>query len=957
MKLPRIWETSLLHEDIERGVLTEASFAVEFWAVLAGRAPKVYMDPMEFFAKTYKTSDLRAILVNALRRTARGTGSPVAIISTEFGGGKTHAMISLYHTFRSPDEVKPYLEKWGVIREADVLSPPKASVVVFDGRNVSPSAIDRPRTLWGVLADQLGRYADVERYDKEGKPPVLDLINQVFLSEEPVVFLLDELVYYLANAESEEIGRTTLARLTVNFLMALMTAVAHSQRSLLLLTLTGEQAAFRRYVDEIARKAKARMSREEQEELEGQLRVLAGDLQSMAARISSFGAPVRAEEVYGVVRTRLFREVDEEAAEKAAKDYFSYYHARAEHFPERSREAAYLERLRKSYPIHPELIDILYERISTIPDFQKTRGLLRLLALILRDEYKKAPEDAYYLMPHCVDLTHSEVLGELTDKLGRGQFRPVIAGDIVRGDGGAKSQRIDSRLEVKMARKAATALYLYSLIGAGRESGATLRDLNLCLLDPKKDPTPAATALDALRKELWFLQESGAMYFFTVEPNINAVIDDYTKVVNTSDVKEEIQKTLQNHFPKAKTFFTPLIWTSEVSDSKEAKLVVVDYEKGTVSDDEPPHHVTTLYDRVAEAGQLRTFKNTVFFLVCQEGLKEQMMDDARRYAAVIAAEKDERIRMDKAFLKKLLAKKSEAKTDLNAAVTVAYRYLYYPGEGGLKALALAPISGRKTLGEVCYEALKDRKIFETLNPDAIVDKLDPWRQKEEPTVTDILDMFKTYPDLPLPKTDMVIFDTLKSGVANSVFGYRDGRRDYLGESVTVRADGKIIGKEDVKKPPSAPPGRPPTGVGPTPAPTMIQVTLRFEDLSQLDRIDPSKGLKMTSLKFRGGSQVATVASQFNTLALRGVKGYADLNVSLGDLLTLSGRIPINLFKLGVAQPINSLSRALKMSPDVEVAFKELEGAIADDEFKEKLKNQAELLFRIEQGAEIDVVLS
>jgi hypothetical protein len=959
MKLPKIFETSSLHEDIERGMLTEASFAAEFWAVVARKAPKVYKDPADFFKKTYRTSDLRAILVNALRRTAKGSGSPAVIISTEFGGGKTHALIALYHTFVSPNEARTHLDKWGVLREADVLSPPESKVVVFDGRNVSPSAEDRPRTLWGVLAEQLGSYAELKKYDKQGKPPALDIINEAFLREEPVVFLLDEVVYYLANAESEVVGNTTLARLTVNFLMALMTAVAHSERSLLILTLTGEQAAFKRYVDEIARKAKAGMSAEEQEELEEQLRVLAGDLQSLAARVSSFGSPVRAEEVYGVVKARLFREVDESAAEKAAKEFFSFYHSRAENFPERARETTYLDRLRKSYPIHPELIDILYERVSTIPDFQRTRGLLRLLALILRDVYKKKPEEAYYVMPYFVDLTNSEILGELTDKLGRGEFRPVIASDIARQDGTAKAQRIDSRLEVKTAKKVATSIYFYSLIGAGRESGCTHKDLNLCLLNPDEDPTPVATALGALKKELWYIHESGAMYFFTTEPNINAVIDDYMKVVGENDVREQIEKILEGHFKKP-TIFKPIIWIDEVPDNREPKLIVIDYQKGTTSDAKPPRYVETLYERVEEGGQLRTFKNTVFFLVCQEGLKEQMLEEGRRYAAAIAAEKDERVKMDRRILKKLLAKKSESKTSLNASVAVSYRYLYYPGEGGLKTFVLSPITGTKTLVEACYEAVKDRKIFEMLSPDVIVEKLDPWRHKEEPTVTDILDMFKTYPDLPLPKTDKVIYETLRKGVADSFFGYRNGK-DHIDEFIIVEADGKIIKKEEVKKPPAPPtpptikvakPEGPPTAL-PTPK---ITAFLSYQNLADLNKIDPSKRQRIASIRFKGGLEVAAVATQFKTLALKGAKGSAILQVNLGKLLNLSGTIPLDLLKLSVIHPLNSLSSALKVKPNVEILFSNLEGVIADENFKDKIGKQAEVLFKVDKEAVVEVEL-
>jgi len=282
--------------------------------------------------------------------------------------------------------------------------------------------------------------------------------------------------------------------------------------------------------------------------------------------------------------------------------------------------------------------------------------------------------------------------------------------------------------------------------------------------------------------------------------------------------------------------------------------------------------------------------------------------------------------------------------------------LYYPGESALKTIVLSPISGRKTLAEACYEALNERKIFETFAPDVIVEKLDPWKHKEEPTITDILDMFKTYPDLPLPKTDQVIYETLRNGVAKAFFGYRDETRDHIDEFVTIEADGKIIRKEDVKMPPTPPPvgvPPPPVGVKPPPAPPKLTISLSCQNLSDLEKIDPSKKRRITSIKFKGGLQVAAVATQFKTLALKGVKGYTDLEVSLGNLLTLSGRIPINLLKLSVIQPLNSLSNALKVEPNVEVFFTDLEGAIADEAFKDRIRKQAEVLFQVDRQAIVE----
>lgn len=85
------------HQDVATGEFLQAEFAADLGKVHAGSAPSEYSNPKEFFSRTYLTEGLSTLLAGAAKRLSQNGGDPVVELQTNFGGGKTHSMLALYH--------------------------------------------------------------------------------------------------------------------------------------------------------------------------------------------------------------------------------------------------------------------------------------------------------------------------------------------------------------------------------------------------------------------------------------------------------------------------------------------------------------------------------------------------------------------------------------------------------------------------------------------------------------------------------------------------------------------------------------------------------------------------------------------------------------------------------------------------------------------------------------------
>ncbi len=257
--------------------------------------------------------------------------------------------------------------------------------------------------MGGEIGRQLNQYEIVKTYDQEMRRPDADTLAKLINStNKPVLIMLDELVNYLKDAKAESVGEQNLAEVTVSFFHTLTDVIVNSKKAMFILTLPGTESAYNEET-EILEQYKTK-------------------IKEISGREASFTVPMEKSEIYDVIRKRLFRTVDRQYSIEVAENLLKYYAEHQELFPTDVLSNDYRTKISKSYPFHPALVDLLYERIGTIAEFQKTRGVLRLLSHVLKNIYYNIDEieSDPIITPGIVDLNDMSIFQELTNKIAKG---------------------------------------------------------------------------------------------------------------------------------------------------------------------------------------------------------------------------------------------------------------------------------------------------------------------------------------------------------------------------------------------------------------------------------------------------------------------------------------------------------------------------------------------------------
>lgn len=781
MSLSRVWEAVEPYPEVKKGVISEDTFAAELAPVISGKAPKIYLDPKEFFEKTFLTRSLDGLIRSVLGRVSKRGAEPAILrLETVFGGGKTHALLVLYHIFHNPATSRQYIEH--ILRGLGISSIPKVRMAVLTGKAFDPESgfvhgDITTYTLWGELAYQLGGkelYSKFQGSDEKKIPPGTKRLEELF--DVPSIVLIDEISEYLNRSAGIKVGNTTLAEQTISFIHELTEVAASTESSVFVITLPTEADPYRKYTHEVI------------EAIE--------DVRKVVGRVATIFTPVGPEEIYDVARIRLFKKMDEEVRDDVVKEFTAFYQALPGQFPSKTVEAGYMEKLRKSYPIHPELIDTLYERVSTIPDFQRTRGVLRLLAYVVFKVYETKPTDAFMIMPSHVDLSYHKILDELTLKIGRSLFQPAIISDIASKKGDAKAQRIDNDLasvgiKNNLATRLASSIFLYSLIGAAREDfGAVQQQLYLSLAYPGFNVRQVPDVLKRLMDELWYLYESAGRYSIRTEPNINKVIEEVKDSIKAEDIKSEIEVSIREK--AGTTFFSKdkiFVWPRDqydIPDSSDPKLIIFDYAAAKARNPQEfmaeslPTHLSKVSDIYNKSGEhYRQYKNTVFFLIADETNIERLFDRGRVKLSVETVRNNKEIaeKLTKDQKESLEQKYGDANFNFEISLLQAYRYVVCPAHRGrLSCFTLSVeerVRGERKLTKFVYDKLKTegKIVSEKVSEDLIVEKC--WVPQDRASVStqEIYEAFARYTDLPFVESTETVANAIKSGVLNEKFGY------------------------------------------------------------------------------------------------------------------------------------------------------------------------------------------
>jgi hypothetical protein len=770
MTQPSWWQVTTPHKDIREGKLSEAIFAADLGDVVNGEAPLEYQDASTFFQRTYLTKGLKNLVENVLSRLAGEKGDPVIQLQTPFGGGKTHALLILYHFIKNRKKIEhlPAISELPKVKDA--------KVAVFVGTQAD---VLSGKTPWGEIAEQLGQYEIIKQHDKKRIATGKERLRQILDASGPTLILMDEILEYIVKANrAEKVEKITQGQ-TLAFLQELSEVVASSKNCCLVVTLPA--SILERYDEEAERSLQ--------------------QLQKVLGRVEAIYTPVEGVELYEVIRKRLFDDFgDERTRRDVARNYFDLYQKLGTDIPPEAKEIGYRECIEYAYPFHPELIDVLYERWGSYPTFQRTRGVLRLLASVVADLYKQKVVSPL-IQSSLANLGNQTIRREFIKHIGN-EFDTVIASDIAGQN--AKAPKIDKEMgseyeKYGIAKGIATSVFLYSFCG-GESKETTLPRIRVALLREGIPATIVGDAVAKLEEDLWYFHSERKQYAFRNQPNLNHIIVEREEPISEERIQGELKSLIQKNAGRA---FDIYVWpenSSDIPDNKNLKLAIL--SPRYFSQAEKAKRLTDeLFDKSGIG--FRVYKNTLFILLLDDGQCIPLCKSVRRLLALTDIQNDRTIieTLTKQSQEELRKKFKEMEKEIPFKLLNAYRHLAMLGKGGImwESLGIPTIGGDTTLSERVRQFLRDKeKLLTRLTPKYILDNTFG-KDDNEKSVKEMYELHLKTPGMPLLESEQVLLTTVSDGVKTGIFGLRKDSEVYYKEPVSPDIDSIVLRGEVAKR--------------------------------------------------------------------------------------------------------------------------------------------------------------
>lgn len=773
--------------DVLAGAIREAEFAADLAQVLRGQAPKEYQDSATFFANTHPTAGLRSLLDNVCRRLSGSGGEASAIfrLDTQYGGGKTHALIALAHVAAGLKGVANADE----LVDPSVLPTGPVRVAAFDGENADPAnGRDmgkgvRAFTPWGELAYALGGPAGYERMrasDTQRTAPGADTLQALFAGG-PVLVLLDELSIYLRKVND----RPEASQLTP-FLTVLFKAVESAAGAALVFTLALGKTG--RSSDAYSAENQALADR-------------MAEAESVAARKATLLDPTAEHETAQVLRRRLFERIDDASAAEVVDAYQALWSQYAADLPPARLDEDRAAELRVGYPFHPALLSVLTDKLSTLGNFQRVRGMLRLLTQAVAHLWAERPRGVHALHPHHLDPSFAPTRNEIVTRLELSRFEPAIRNDVASAEGTPSlAQELDAREYAGLApygSLVARTVLWHSFAFNPHLQGATHEELRYSILGPGLDPAFVNDARQKFVDRSAYLDDRPAAPLrFLAEANLNQVIRRQEDQVDREDARGELHARIRSIFKGRDLNLIafpggPEEVPDEVGDGRPL-LVVVGYDAEAMRASDTVH-VPTMVERIFKSagsqGGFRQLANNLVFLVADEVARDRMKTAVVRRLALEAMRSPDRLAA-LAEHQRLKVQEWYQRSDQGVALAVqqCYRHLFFPSrshrvesalvELGYAAFEVHSASERPGLGqEHPVRVLADnQKLLRPSDPPlapSYVRDQTPLK-KGQVTTAALRAEFRKDPRLPMMLGDDNFIALVRKGVDEDAYVYKSG---------------------------------------------------------------------------------------------------------------------------------------------------------------------------------------
>lgn len=674
------------HHDVASGRYQQAEFAADLWQVHLGEGAAEYRDPIEFFRRTYLTESLRRLLVSSLQRIAGLGGDPVVQLQTNFGGGKTHSMLALYHLFSGNASGNELLGIESVLMEAGVPKIPHARRVVLVGNKISPGnpviKADGTviKTLWGELAWQLGgkdAYERIRADDEKATNPG-DVLRELFNDYGPCVILIDEWVAYARQLHDQSDLPAGSFETQFTFAQALTESAKLARNCLLVISLPASDTTTSLH------------SQADYVEVGGQRGLEALErLRNVVGRLESSWQPASAEEGFEIVRRRLFEPMTDPVQFKdrdvVARAFADLYRSQSQEFPPECRDADYEKRIKAAYPIHPEIFDRLYTDWSTLVKFQRTRGVLRLMASVIYSLWEKGDKNPL-ILPANISIEDQRVQTELTHFLSE-NWTPIIEKDV---DGqNSLPLRIDSEVpnlgKFAACRRVARTIYLGSApTQKAANRGIEDRSVKLGCVMPGESPAVFGDALRRLASSATYLYQDGSRYWYSTQPTVTKLAEDRAEQLtrDPDKVAKELDKRLRADIRQQGDFSRvhPLPASSvDVPDDLDARLVVLGIDHTYTKEAGNGAEKVSKAILESRGSSPRQYRNTLAFLAADKTRLQDLDEAVRKYLAweSILGEK-EILDLSPHQVKQAQTQRDAADKTVTARIPETYQWLLVP---------------------------------------------------------------------------------------------------------------------------------------------------------------------------------------------------------------------------------------------------------------------------------------
>lgn len=776
------------HKDVLEGTFKQSEFAADISQVAQGIAVPEYQDAEKFYARTYITEGMRLLLISVAQRLAGKAGDPVIQLQTNFGGGKTHTLLAVYHLASRKVSTDKLQGIPTLLDEAGITNLPTAKIAVIDGTNLSPNQpMERGalkiKTIWGQIAYQLlgvEGYEMVKDSDDSGSAPGKEVMIDLLKKASPCVLLLDELVAFYRQLDgSARLAAGTLES-NMSFIQSLTESIKAVPNAILLASLP-----------------------ESNTEAVGSFgqRVL-DMLEKYFGRVESVWKPVASDESFEIVRRRLFDSMgDQTELENICQEFVDYYRKNKDKLPPEVQEGSYAERLKKSYPIHPEIFDRLYQDWSTLDKFQKTRGVLQYMAIIIHRLWNSNDQDPL-IMPGSIPLEDTNVRIKSVHYLPPG-WDPIIDKEI---DGeGAEPARIDGNDTrfggIFAARRAARTIFLGSAPSSSAQGrrGIAVERILLGSAIPDQPLSVYEDVLKRLRDRLHYLFADLDRFWFDTRPNLRREMESRKTKIDALLLQKTLKDTATRKIGHGQLLAGVHVFTPHADIPDEIgtgpRLVVLPPEITNAYSNADKRFAFETAENILErrGEQPRMRRNRLFFLAPDLNNIGRVQEQARIYLAwkeIVTDIENNRLNLDLFQVNQARKERDAALLILEQALVECYRHLMIPEQVNLNKVNFETrrigTSNSNIASAVEKILVEEEYIIQRWSPVFLKKHLLDNYFKNGQTEISVLKVWQdccTYYQMPRLLNEDVLVQTMTDGVTKGdYFGFADGKEGekYLG---------------------------------------------------------------------------------------------------------------------------------------------------------------------------------